>query len=103
MQKVGSQEPTFGVKLNYDKHKITQPDYTLNQKMYQLVLPMPVEKIIPKDDSVRLLSQVLEELNYLNLYMAYSSKGRKPAVSPKILFKILVYGYMNNIYSSREL
>lgn len=84
-------------------NSFTQTDYTINQKMYQLVLPMPVEKIIPKDDSVRLLSQVLEELNYMNLYMAYSPKGRKPAVSPKTLFKILVYGYMNNIHSSREL
>lgn len=82
---------------------ILQKDYTLNQKKYQLVLPMPIERIIPKDDSVRLLDQVLEELNYTNLYRAYSPKGRKPAVSPKTLFKIMVYGCMNSIYSSRNL
>ena len=35
--------------------------------------------------------------------MAYSSAGRKPAVEPKILFKVLTYAYSNNIYSSRKI
>ena len=58
--------------------------------------------MIPEDDSVRLLSQSLEGLNYESLYLAYSSAGRKPAVDPKILFKVLTYAYMNQIYSSRK-
>ena len=70
---------------------------------YQLVLPFNFEVLIPEDDSVRLLSHILEGLNYEALYMAYSSVGRKPAVEPKILFKVLTYAYMNNIYSSREI
>ncbi|WP_374058037.1 transposase, partial [Hafnia paralvei] len=37
------------------------------------------------------------------LIRAYSTKGRNPEVSPIILFKILVYAYMNNIYSSRKI
>lgn len=63
---------------------------------------MNIDILIPQDDSVRLLSQILEGLNYRKLYKAYSRLGRKQ-VSPKHLFKILVYGYMNNIYSSRKL
>jgi transposase len=82
---------------------LTQIDYTLETVTYQLVLPLNVEILIPKHDSVRLLSQVMEELDYTNLYKAYSRKGRKPAVSPKKLFKIIVYGYINRIYTSREL
>lgn len=70
---------------------------------YQLVLPFNLEVLIPEDDSVRLLSHILEGLNYEALYMAYSSVGRKPAVEPKILFKVLTYAYMNNIYSSRQI
>ncbi|WP_243169641.1 transposase [Clostridium algidicarnis] len=34
---------------------------------------------------------------------AYSQKGRNPEVLPKSLFKILLYAYMNNIYSSRKI
>lgn len=53
-----------------------------------------LEKMIDASDSVRLLSQIMEELNYEELIKAYS---------PKILFKILVYAYMNDIHSTRKI
>ena len=85
--------------MNYKiKH---QKNYTKFGEYYQLVLPLNFEKVIPEDDSVRLLSHELEELDYTLLYQAYSAKGRNPAVDPRIMFKILVYAYSQNIYSSR--
>lgn len=81
--------------------QFTQKDYTQNSGSYQLVLPLNIEFLIPKDDPVRLLSQIMEELDYTKLMKAYSSKGRNPVVSPKTLFQVLVYAYMNNIYTSR--
>ncbi|MBU3130803.1 transposase, partial [Clostridium tagluense] len=89
--------------LNMINKEITQKNYTNNCEVYQLVFPIETGILIPEDDSVRLLSQILEELYYKNLNEAYSSQGRKPAVEPKILFKILVYAYMNDIYSSRKI
>ncbi len=68
-----------------------------------MVLPIATEILIPADDSVRLLSQLLEELDYRKLYQAYSHKGRNPAVSPKNLFKVLVYGYMSDIITTRAI
>ncbi|MBP3567543.1 MAG: IS1182 family transposase, partial [Lachnospiraceae bacterium] len=59
--------------------------------------------LIPEDESVRLLSHELEELDYTLLYQAYSAKGRNPAVDPKTMFKILTYAYSQNIYSSRKI
>ena len=69
----------------------------------QLILPLNLENLLPEDDSVRLLSHVLEGLDYTKLYRAYSSVGRKPAVEPKIMFKIISYAYSQNIYSSRKI
>ena len=63
---------------------------------------MDVGLLIPADDSVRLLSAVLERMDYRKLHAAYSRMGRIER-SPESLFKILVYGYMNGIYSSRKL
>jgi len=63
---------------------------------------MDIGEMIPADDSVRLLNAVFERMDYRNLYAAYSRLGRIER-SPKRLFKILVYGYMNGIYSSRKL
>lgn len=70
---------------------------------FQLILPLNLENLIPEDDTVRLLSHVLEGLDYRKLYKAYSSFGRKPAVEPKIMFKIISYAYSQNIYSSRKI
>ena len=59
---------------------------------------MDMEIAIPQDDPVR-----LEELDYRELYRAYSSQGRKSAAEPRIIFEVLVYGYMCGIYSTRKL
>jgi transposase len=83
--------------------EITQKNYTNNNSFYQLVLPVDTGILIPADDSVRLLSQILEELDYTQLMKAYSTKGRNPEVPPIILFKILVYAYMELIFSSRQI
>jgi len=80
-----------------------QKNYTEFNEIYQLVLPLSLEGFVPDDDSVRLLSHELEELDYTLLYKAYSSKGRNPAVDPKTMFKILTYAYSQNIYSSRKI
>ncbi len=59
--------------------------------------------MIPENAPVRLVSAVLEELNYEKLYRAYSPRGRKSAADPQVLFEVLVYGYLCGIYSSRKL
>ena len=66
-------------------------------------MPINVSMLIPEDDSVRLLSQIVEELDLDDLILAYSSQGRNPAVPPRIMLKIMLYAYMNRVYSSREI
>ena len=48
-------------------------------------------------------SAQLEELDYRKLYEAYSSKGRKSVTDPRVLFKVMAYGYQCGIYSTRKL
>ena len=81
----------------------TQQNFTPNTIAYQLVLPMNFEVLIPERSSVRLLSDLMDQLDYRELYKVYCRNGRRAAVSPRNLFKVLVYGYMNDIYSSRAL
>lgn len=66
-------------------------------------MPLSLKGLVPDDDSVRLLSHELEDLDYSLLYQAYSAKGRNPAVDPKTMFNILTYAYSQNIYSSRKI
>ena len=81
-------------------HNKLQKDYTLNQSGYQLKLPLELETIIPKNDSVRLLSQFVEEMDLTDLYTTYD---RINSLSPRTLLKIVLYSYMNGDYSSRSM
>lgn len=59
--------------------------------------------MLPENAPVRLVSAQLEEMNYEKLYRAYSPRGRKSAADPRVLFEVMVYGYLCGIYSSRKL
>ena len=82
------------------KTKLTQQNYTLNQSGYQLKLPLELNTIIPENDSVRLLSQIVEEMDLTDLYSTYE---RINSLSPRTLLKIVLYSYMNGDYSSRSM
>ena len=56
-----------------------------------------------KDEFYRQVSAQLEELDYRELYSAYSGMIRKSQVEPRILFEILVCAYMEGVYSSRKI
>ena len=77
-----------------------QKDYTKNADGYQLKLPLNIETIIPKDDSVRLLSQFVEAMDLTDLYSTYE---RINTVSPRTLLKIMLYSYMNGDFSTRSM
>ena len=77
-------------------HNKLQKDYTLNQSGYQLKLPLELGTIIPKNDSVRLLSQFVEEMDLTRLYSTYF-RIRENQVPPMNMLKIMLYGYMNGL------
>lgn len=66
--------------------KKNQDQFTVYERNGQLVLAINSEMMIPENAPVRLLNAQLEELEYEKLYEAYSSKGRKSAADPRVLF-----------------
>ncbi|KNY29888.1 hypothetical protein Bccel_5472 [Pseudobacteroides cellulosolvens ATCC 35603 = DSM 2933] len=81
---------------------LTHKDYTTHGGFYQLKLPLNVECMIPNDDSVRLLGQIVEEMNLSELYKTYS-RLRKKQATPTQMLKIMLYAYMNSNYSTRKI
>ncbi len=67
----------------------------------QLVLPINVGIKIAEDDPVRKLVEICEGLDYTELNRQYVRKWRK--VSPETLFEIVVFGYMQKKYSTRQI
>jgi transposase len=84
------------------KQNILHKNYTINQGFYQLKLPLNIDCIIPDNDSVRLLSQFVEEMHLKDLYATYS-RIRENQANPRQMLKIVLYSYMNHYYSSRSM
>ena len=66
------------------------------------LLPHSFDDFIPSKHPVRIVDQVVEALNIQPLLKAYSKEGN-PAYHPKMLLKVMLYGYMTNVYSSRKI
>ncbi len=58
--------------------------------------------MIPNDDSVRLLGQIVEEMDLRELYKTYS-RIRKKQATPTQMLKVMLYAYMNNCYTTRKI
>ena len=90
------------IKLLMNKSN-TQDQYKVSEENNQLVLILNSEILLSEDAPVRVTSAQLEELDYRKLYEAYSSRGRKSVTDPRVLFKVMAYGYQCGIYSTRKL
>lgn len=84
------------------KTNFTNKKYTLNEKCFQLKIPMELNVLIPEDDNVRLLSQFVEEMDLTNLYDTYNIV-KENCVSPRQMLKIVLYSYLEGKFSSREM
>jgi transposase len=79
--------------------KVVFKDYNPNQMM---LLPPNLLELIPERHPVRVVDQVIEQINIQPILDKYPGGGTS-SYHPKMLLKILVYGYLSNIYSSRKL
>ena len=69
----------------------------------QLVLfPERIDKDIASDDPVRLVNAVVDSLDMSRIYSLYYDRGASP-YHPRMMLKVIIYGYMNNIYSCRKI
>ena len=72
----------------------------IHKKM--ILFPQRIDKDIAEDDPVRLLDALVDNLMLDNVYKLYKPSGRKP-YHPKMMLKVILYAYMNNIYSCRRI
>ena len=73
--------------------------YSPNQTV---LFPERIDKDISPDDPVRLVSAVIDNLDISGIRRLYKSCGRSP-YHPRMLLKVVIYAYMNNIYSCRRI
>ena len=75
--------------------------YIPNEK---LIFPPDLCELVPEDAPVRLISDIVDLLDLTEIHESYSkSKEGQPAYHPAMLLKAVIFGYMNNIFSTRGL
>ena len=86
---------------NYNNHSNNCTTFFPN---YQLFLPMDIGVVIPALSPVRVISKVLEGLDYSNLLQVYSnSKGRKHKIDADKMFFILAYAMFDGVTTTRTI
>ena len=73
--------------------------YAPNQAM---LLPPSLDELISKDHPVRVVADVIDQINLAPLLKKYGGGGTS-SYHPKMLLKVLVYAYVTNTYSSRKI
>ena len=67
-----------------------------------LVLPPSLSELIPPTHPVRLVNAILDKVDIRDLEATYVGGGCS-SYDPRMLLKVIVYGYLCNIYSGRQL
>jgi len=81
---------------------MTMSKFKLRNKEQGFLLPPSVEDFIPKDHLARLIDQLVEQFDTTAIEAKYSSLGQK-SYHPKLLLKLLIYGYSIGIRSGRKI
>jgi len=82
-----------------DRSKVVFKDYSPNQI---LLLPPSLEEMIDPNHPVRVVNKVIDSLDIDVLIRKYKGGGCS-SYHPRLLLKLLVYGYLSNQYSSRKI
>ena len=74
-------------------------DYDQSQTYF---VPIRLSTFLESDHPARVVDLIIERLDLSRLYEGYSGEG-KPAFHPKMMLKVLFYGYYKDVMSSRKL
>lgn len=67
-----------------------------------MLLPPSLDELIAADHPVRVVNQVMDKIDIDPLLKKYKGGGAG-SFHPRMLLKVLIYSYINNIYSSRKI
>ena len=76
--------------------------HTKNYNNNRLFLTVNPNEDIAESDPVRVVNAIVESLDLKDFKKLYHERGRCP-YHPKMMLKIILYAYMNNIYSCRKI
>ena len=81
---------------------MAKPLFKAYQQNQTYLFPPNLEDIIAATHPVRVVSEVIDRIDIDVIIKKYKGGGTT-SYHPRMLLKVLVYGYLNNVYSSRKI
>ena len=70
----------------------------------ELLLPQSLREWVPENHLVYFVSDVVDQLDLSAVHAVYEEEKRgRPPYDPRLMMKLLVYGYCTGVYSSRRI
>jgi transposase len=85
--------------MKHRRNRVVFKTYSPNQIS---LLPPSLDELIDINHPVRVVNAVIDKLALSQLEQSYKGGGTS-SFHPRMLLKVLIYGYLSNIYSSRQL
>src|SRR5450631_4054693 len=68
-----------------------------------LLLPANLREWLPENHLVYFVSDVVDQLDLSTMHAVYEEKRGRPPYDPRLMTKLLVYGYCTGVFSSRRI
>lgn len=81
---------------------MSNPVFKAYQQNQRWLFPPNIDDMVAINHPVRVVSEVIDKIDIDIIIQKYKSHGPS-SYHPRMLLKVLVFGYLNNIYSSRKL
>lgn len=82
--------------------RMAKPVFKKYSQHQASLLPPSLDELIEAHHPVRVVSEVIDQIDLKPLYAKYKGGGTS-SFHPRMLLKVMVYSYLSNIYSSRKM
>ncbi len=84
------------------KGKSLKVVFKQDNQLQGTLIPLNLDDMVPPDHPVRTVHAVLDKVDISSIIKQYRPGGTS-SYHPRMLLKVMVYAYINNIYSSRKI
>lgn len=81
---------------------MSQPRFKDYNQHQRFLFPPSLDEMIVSTHPVRIINEIIDKIDMDIIIKKYKDRGTT-SYHPRMLLKVLVYGYLNNVYSSRRL
>jgi transposase len=76
--------------------------FKINNPQQDLLLPPSLDELIPVNHPVRIVNHVIDKIDIADILHQYKGGGCS-SFHPRMMLKVIIYAYLCNVYSSRQI